>query len=52
MIEWPIEEDFKDCDLSDVHLTKIEWFHNGHATLSMRLTLSNGKVSPILGDKN
>ena len=49
--EWPMEEDFQGSVLNDVRLTKIEWKFNGpHGILSLRLTLSNGKVSPILGN--
>ena len=49
--EWPMEEDFQGSVLKDVRLTKIEWRNDSDGIESLRwLTLSNGKMSPILGD--
>ena len=42
-----MENDLKDDDLSDIHLTKIEW--KDYGLKKLRLTLSNDKVSPIFG---
>ena len=54
--EWPMVEDLQGSVFKDVRLTKIEWLSNtvglylrNQGILSLRLSLSNGKVSPILG---
>ena len=38
--------------IEPIGLQKIEWFHNKYGIISMRLTLSNGQISPILGNQH
>ena len=37
---------------NDIFLEKIEWFHNKYGIISLRLTLSNGHISPVLGNQH